>query len=78
MVSHIVRDAVLARDGGKCTRCGAKGSLKNPLQMHHIVFRCHGGKATYENLTTLCQSCHRELHHSIPSNPKHKGKRRKK
>jgi HNH endonuclease len=53
-----VRKLVLARDGWRCTNCGA---LSN-LQAHHKVFRSHGRRDTLESLTTLCNRCHDQLH----------------
>lgn len=62
MVSRAVREEVLARDGAKCTECGAEGTRKIPLQMHHVRYLCRGGKSNPENLKTMCFLCHRELH----------------
>lgn len=62
MVGTKRRNDVLERDGYRCTECGTGGSRRNQLTMHHIKFRCHGGTSDMWNLTTLCQSCHRELH----------------
>ena len=52
---------VLSRDGYICQHC--KGKTKDSkLEVHHIVFRRNGGSYEQENLTTLCKSCHDELH----------------
>ena len=53
---------VLARDGYRCRICGKEGTSKNPLTVHHIVYKRDGGRATPENLITYCQKCHRRFH----------------
>ena len=52
-VNPRVRAAVLDRDGHECVRCGATESLT----MDHVTPRSHGGRATEDNLQTLCRSC---------------------
>jgi 5-methylcytosine-specific restriction endonuclease McrA len=80
MVSQNVREIVLARDNFCCQVCGHKGSKSNPLTMHHVRFRCHGGNSKPENLVTWCRKCHASYHkefaitHKKPKKPK---KRRK-
>ena len=54
-----VKAFVLHRDEYTCQKCKTK---KGKLQVHHIIFRCHGGTDTPENLITLCASCHDALH----------------
>ena len=42
--------------------CSVCGSNQN-INIHHIVFRSHGGSDDYENLIALCQDgCHRRAH----------------
>ncbi|MFL6440214.1 MAG: HNH endonuclease [Terriglobales bacterium] len=53
-----VRDRVLHRDSWRCQICG---SMLN-LQVHHQVFRSHGGQDCDDNLITLCAACHGRLH----------------
>jgi 5-methylcytosine-specific restriction endonuclease McrA len=55
-----VRDAVLSRDGEQCQLCGTGGD--NRLQLHHLVYRSHGGEHVSENLVTLCFRCHEDVH----------------
>jgi 5-methylcytosine-specific restriction endonuclease McrA len=43
------------------SRCQLCGSMQQ-LEVHHRVFRSHGGKDAEENLVTLCHSCHSALH----------------
>ena len=49
---------VLKRDGWRCQQCG---SMEN-LQVHHIRWRSQLGGDTEENLMTLCEGCHRQVH----------------
>jgi len=53
-----VRLRVLHRDGWRCQICG---SMQN-IQVHHQVFRSHGGKHLEENLICLCAACHASIH----------------
>ena len=55
-----VREYVLYRDGHTCKRC--KGKKKDKiLNVHHIVSRKAGGDRP-DNLITLCETCHDEIH----------------
>lgn len=56
--SDALRDEVLLRDGFQCRRCGSK---KN-LQVHHRVWRRHGGRTIRTNLMTACETCHSYIH----------------
>jgi len=53
-----LRQRVLRRDGWRCQLCGAMANL----EVHHQRFRSHAGHDSEENLTTLCVSCHAEMH----------------
>lgn len=48
-----LRQAVFDRDGRQCVRC----SCENDLTVDHIDPEVNGGRATLENLQTLCRSC---------------------
>jgi len=50
---------VLWRDGYKCQCCK---KIKIPLQVHHIVYRSNGGSDHEDNLITLCEQCHKDIH----------------
>src|SRR5574344_334143 len=53
---------VLNRDNYTCQCC--KGKKKsNRLEIHHIIFRSNGGSDEEDNLITLCDICHKNLHH---------------
>jgi 5-methylcytosine-specific restriction endonuclease McrA len=52
------KDAVMARDGWACRRCGRKSNLT----VHHIVKRSERRLDTMENGITVCWfPCHRML-----------------
>lgn len=53
-----IRRIVLERDDNKCTKCGSK----EQLHVHHIVYRSNHGTDELENLTTVCDMCHLEIH----------------
>lgn len=50
---------VLWRDNYKCQCCHKSGI---PLQVHHIVYRSNGGSDHEDNLITLCEQCHKDIH----------------
>ena len=49
---------VLDEHGWRCARCGERYLL----QIHHRMFRSHGGTHRRENLEPLCSDCHRMIH----------------
>lgn len=55
-----IRKTIIARDGGKCTKCGS--TIK--LNVHHIVPVKDSVALRYapKNLTTLCIQCHFKAH----------------
>lgn len=56
-----VKAYVLHRDGYECqSRRKIKHDAK--LHVHHIQFRSNGGSDTPANLTTMCETCHADLH----------------
>jgi len=63
-----VFDKVLKRDGHKCVRCGWGHSDRNAstkaqhLQVHHKELHGRGGSNKEENLATLCNVHHVEVH----------------
>lgn len=56
-----VKAFVLDRDNYKCQ---SKQKIKHSekLHVHHIVFRTNGGSDEPNNLITLCETCHNNLH----------------
>jgi biotin operon repressor len=58
-VKPAVWEAVLARDGHRCVRCGTRpGHQGRWLEVDHIIEKLDGGTDTVENLQTLCNVCH--------------------
>lgn len=45
-----------------CVICGSCG-----YDVHHIVYRSHGGTNAENNLVLLCRACHRALHDDSPN-----------
>lgn len=58
-----VRQYVLFRDGYTCQCCGAHSTARKSvkLHVHHLESRKTGGNAP-DNLTTLCEDCHKGYH----------------
>jgi hypothetical protein len=63
-----VRVSVLTRDGFACTHCGWARDQLNPadprkfLELHHRVAHADKGANTVENLVTLCNVHHDQVH----------------
>jgi hypothetical protein len=55
-----VKSYVLSRDNHKC-QCGLAG-CNEKLQVHHIKFRSQEGTDNPNNLITLCEKHHKQLH----------------
>ena len=52
-----LRDTVVERDNGRCTKCGHKGQL----QAHHVTYERLFNEEI-NDLVTLCKHCHEEAH----------------
>ena len=46
------------RDYGTCCVCGSKERPEG----HHVIEYQYGGAATLDNIVTLCQKCHKQVH----------------
>ncbi|WP_225758888.1 HNH endonuclease [Leclercia sp. Marseille-Q4284] len=63
-----VRVAVLERDHHTCRNCGwshVRKTANDPrtfLELHHIEHHADGGENTLDNLITLCNVCHDDVH----------------
>ena len=63
-----VRVAVLKRDNFRCVKCGWSRDNLRPddprkmLELHHKQQHKDGGENTVDNLITLCNVCHDEIH----------------
>jgi hypothetical protein len=51
---------VWRRDHGRCVVPGCRSARF--LDLHHIVFRCHGGDHTADNLCLICDAHHKAVH----------------
>jgi hypothetical protein len=56
-----IKQFILFRDEYSCQKCSGKKKDKR-LHVHHIVFRSKGGTNSPDNLVTLCEICHKNLH----------------
>jgi 5-methylcytosine-specific restriction endonuclease McrA len=54
-----VKAFILNRDDHTCQHCKSKNKK---LHVHHIIFKSNGGTDSPENLITLCEDCHKDLH----------------
>ena len=67
-IPDAIYDQVLERDGYKCRYCGWSITTRNPagrrqfLEVHHVVYHHLGGGHEPENLVTLCNVHHDEVH----------------
>lgn len=68
-IPDITRVKVLERDSYSCKSCGwsyANANLadrtRTQIELHHIEHHIHGGKNTEENLISLCNICHDDVH----------------
>ena len=57
-----VKIQVAKRDRGRCRDCGTSGTLKTPLQYHHLKAWADGGTHTMKNIILLCGMCHAKIH----------------
>ena len=58
---HNIKAFVLNRDNYKCLS-GRKINHSKKLHVHHIIFKSKGGTNAPDNLLTLCETCHGDLH----------------
>ena len=56
-----IYELVAERDSGLCRVCGQPAA-----DVHHIVFRSHGGKDSEQNLICLCRKHHEQAHNDEP------------
>ncbi|GIK43942.1 MAG: hypothetical protein BroJett011_77750 [Chloroflexota bacterium] len=47
---------------GLCPLCQQKITSETGWHRHHLIWRVHGGKDTFENQVLLHSNCHRQLH----------------
>jgi len=54
-----VKAFIIDRDEHTCQHCKSKNKK---LHVHHIIFKSNEGTDSPENLITLCEDCHKDLH----------------
>ena len=73
-----IKSYIRKRDNYTCCKCNKhiKDLKKNniKLQVHHIKPRSQGGTNVPENLITLCEYCHKQVHEYLRKNKKVKFK----
>lgn len=52
-----LRNEVIVRDRARCRGCAQPGE-----EVHHMIFRSHGGADELANLVTICRNCHDQAH----------------
>ena len=54
-------------DKYECQCCGCRGTVANPLEVHHLSYThlYHEETRIYEDLVTLCHICHKGLHKAM-------------
>jgi hypothetical protein len=77
-IPDAVRVQVLERDGYKCVECSwsrdrpVPGDPRNRLELHHKQQHKDRGENTADNLITLCNVHHVEIHRAMKGAAKHK------
>ncbi len=64
MQFYNVKQFVYARDSYRC-QSGQKIKHSTRLHAHHKLFKSQGGADTQDNLITLCETCHADLHKGL-------------
>lgn len=57
---------IYGRDNYSCQYCGAKKQIAE-LSYDHVVPRSHGGKTTWTNIVTACETCNRKKANRTPA-----------
>ena len=60
-IPTFIKDAVLERDKHCCAKCGST----EHLHLHHVIPYSKCKSHEYENLLTLCLSCHANEHKDL-------------
>ena len=61
--SKLFRKIFIEKKGNKCALC--EYSVKEVLNIHHIIERKNGGSNEENNLIVLCPNCHAEIHKGL-------------
>jgi hypothetical protein len=68
--SKTQKKALLKKTRGGCPCCsgGTMGTTSrhgDPIELHHIIPREHGGKDTKDNALPICKTCHVRIHRDL-------------
>lgn len=61
------KNTILTRDSYTCVICGKRGDENTLMHVHHLT--CKNGKVgdcPDEDLVTLCEDCHKQVHSGKP------------
>ena len=59
-----IRDAYV-REHPFCEKCYEEGRLVPVTEVHHIIPINDGGTSDFDNLMSLCHSCHEKIHQKM-------------
>lgn len=62
---NITKRRVAERQNYECKECGESLFNGEPVELHHIVPKCKGGKDELKNLIWVHQYCHDKVHHRM-------------
>lgn len=67
-----MRAEILERDHGQCQRCRAMGRYRKAVTVHHVKHLKDAPELalTEDNLMSLCQKCHEDMHPEFRYKPK--------
>lgn len=67
-----MRAEILERDHGQCQRCRAMGRYRKAVTVHHVKHLKDAPELalTEDNLMSLCQECHEDMHPEFRYKPK--------
>lgn len=59
------------RQNGKCPHCNQRITENTKWEIHHSVYKTHGGSDRLDNLVMLHLNCHKQIHYHNISEVKH-------
>lgn len=58
-------ERIAAAKMGPCRVCSTRGAIGQYIDLHHLVFREHGGGDVEANIVPLCWKCHDAVHRRV-------------